>query len=232
MRGCSRRRPRLQTQVRQDHLDGGLFQKRCEDVRPARKLTVVSGAPSARPSAKAAQSSRRFGPSGWPFCRPAAERPRWRSDSSLLRDLQGVVHLDAEAVHRGFRFGVARKQLQGTQVLRAPLDQRRSWFAVVSGIRIWPSAASTAGSERPQTGGSKTYAAARMRHPPHARRQAAGLLVGAAPLVGAFVVVFLATLAVPLLTNLWNSRLNSVVIASGSGIRWASPITVSEAMPR
>ncbi len=47
------------------------------------------------------------------------------SDFSLLRDLQGVIHLDAEVTHGGLELEVTQKQLHGARVLRSPIDERR-----------------------------------------------------------------------------------------------------------
>jgi len=56
-------------------------------------------------------------------CRAAGKARR--SDLCLLRDLQGVVHLDAKVPDRRFKFAMAKEQLHGPQVLRASVDQRR-----------------------------------------------------------------------------------------------------------
>ncbi|MBA3591278.1 MAG: hypothetical protein H0W38_17275 [Methylibium sp.] len=37
----------------------------------------------------------------------------------------GIVHLDAEILHRRLEFGMAEQQLHGPQALCAPIDQRR-----------------------------------------------------------------------------------------------------------
>jgi hypothetical protein len=51
--------------------------------------------------------------------------PARRSDLGLLRDLQGIVDLDAEVPHRRFQLGVPEEQLDGTQVLGSTVDERR-----------------------------------------------------------------------------------------------------------
>jgi hypothetical protein len=53
-------------------------------------------------------------------------RPRsTASDLSLLGDLQGVIDLYAEVSHRRLQLGVSEQQLHGSEVLGAPVDQRR-----------------------------------------------------------------------------------------------------------
>lgn len=47
-------------------------------------------------------------------------------DLRLLRDLQRVIDLDAEVSHSAFKLRVSRQQLDGTQILRALVDQRGS----------------------------------------------------------------------------------------------------------
>ena len=39
-------------------------------------------------------------------------------DFGLLRDLQGVIHLDAEVAHGGLQLGVTKKQLHGAKARR------------------------------------------------------------------------------------------------------------------
>jgi hypothetical protein len=45
-------------------------------------------------------------------------------DFSLLRNLQSIIHLDAEVSDRAFQLGMAEQQLNGPQVLRALVDRR------------------------------------------------------------------------------------------------------------
>lgn len=47
------------------------------------------------------------------------------SDLRLLGDLQGIIDLDAKVPHRRLQLGVPKEQLYGSEVLRAPIDQRR-----------------------------------------------------------------------------------------------------------
>ena len=54
-----------------------------------------------------------------------AARTSNRSDLGLLRDLQGIVDLDAEIPHSGFQLGVSEEQLDRAQVLGSTVDQRR-----------------------------------------------------------------------------------------------------------
>jgi hypothetical protein len=44
---------------------------------------------------------------------------------SLLRQLQGVLYLDAEIANRTLELGVAQQELHGAQVLGPPINQRR-----------------------------------------------------------------------------------------------------------
>lgn len=53
-----------------------------------------------------------------------AAPPSRRSDLGLLRDLQGIVDLDAEVPHRRFQLGVPEEQLNSTQVLGSTVDER------------------------------------------------------------------------------------------------------------
>ena len=46
-------------------------------------------------------------------------------DLRLLRDLERIVDLDPEVPHGAFKFRVAKQQLNGAQILRATVDQRR-----------------------------------------------------------------------------------------------------------
>lgn len=41
----------------------------------------------------------------------------------LLRNFQGVTHFDAEVSHRRFKLGMPEQQLNGAQVLGAPVNQ-------------------------------------------------------------------------------------------------------------
>ncbi len=43
----------------------------------------------------------------------------------LLGHLQGVVHFDPQIPNRALQFGVTQQELDGPEVLRAPVDQRR-----------------------------------------------------------------------------------------------------------
>lgn len=45
-------------------------------------------------------------------------------DLRLLRDLQCVIHLNAEVSHSAFKLRVSQQQLDCTQILRALVDQR------------------------------------------------------------------------------------------------------------
>lgn len=47
------------------------------------------------------------------------------SDFRLLGDLKGVIYLDAEIPYGRLQLGVPQEQLHCTQVLGAPIDQRR-----------------------------------------------------------------------------------------------------------
>ena len=47
------------------------------------------------------------------------------SDLRLLGDFKGVIYLDTEIPHGRLKLGVAQEQLHGTQVLGAPVNQRR-----------------------------------------------------------------------------------------------------------
>ena len=44
---------------------------------------------------------------------------------SLFGDLQCVVHLDAQISHRRLKLGMSEQQLDGPQILRAPINQSR-----------------------------------------------------------------------------------------------------------
>lgn len=44
-------------------------------------------------------------------------------DFGLLRNLQRIVHLNAEVANRTFQLGMAKQQLNGPQVLRALIDK-------------------------------------------------------------------------------------------------------------
>lgn len=46
------------------------------------------------------------------------------SNLSLLGHFQRIIDLDAKVAHGALQFGVAKKQLHGTQVFCAPVDQR------------------------------------------------------------------------------------------------------------
>ncbi len=52
---------------------------------------------------------------------PGANRYNFR----LLGHLQGVVHFDPQIPNRALQFGVTQQKLDGPEVLRAPVDQRR-----------------------------------------------------------------------------------------------------------
>jgi hypothetical protein len=45
-------------------------------------------------------------------------------DLSLLRDLQSVIHLDAEISNRALELGVAKKKLNCSEILGPSIDQR------------------------------------------------------------------------------------------------------------
>lgn len=47
-----------------------------------------------------------------------------KSNLRLLRDLQYVIHLDAEVSHSAFKLRVPQQQLDCTQILRALVNQR------------------------------------------------------------------------------------------------------------
>jgi hypothetical protein len=47
------------------------------------------------------------------------------SDFRLLGDFEGIINLDAQVSHRRLKLGVTEQQLHGTQILGAPIDQRR-----------------------------------------------------------------------------------------------------------
>lgn len=60
-------------------------------------------------------------------CQKAATRcaTAWRGlDFRLLRNLQSVIHLDAEVSDRAFQLRMAKQELNGSQVLRTFVDQR------------------------------------------------------------------------------------------------------------
>lgn len=76
----------------------------------ARKLTLIArNASSASPKcvcrsgADGSLAVRRA------ICWPSTGRTRWGSDFGLLRDFQGVIHLDAKVAHSGFKFGMAEE---------------------------------------------------------------------------------------------------------------------------
>ena len=46
-----------------------------------------------------------------------------RSNVHLLRNGNGIIHLDAEVSHGALDLGVAEKQLDGPQIARASVDQ-------------------------------------------------------------------------------------------------------------
>lgn len=46
------------------------------------------------------------------------------SDLSLLRDIQGIIHLDTQLPYCGQQFGVPKYQLNSTKVLAASIDHR------------------------------------------------------------------------------------------------------------
>lgn len=46
------------------------------------------------------------------------------SDVDLLRYGKGVVYLNSEIVHGAFDLGMPEKQLNGTKIAAAPVDQR------------------------------------------------------------------------------------------------------------
>jgi len=54
-------------------------------------------------------------------------------DFSLLGNFQGVIDLDAEISNGAFQLGMAKQELNGPQVLRALVDQRR--FGSPHGMR-------------------------------------------------------------------------------------------------
>lgn len=56
---------------------------------------------------------------------PEAAPPSTRSDLGLLRDLQGIVDLDAKVPHRRLQLGVPEERLNSTQVLGSTVDERR-----------------------------------------------------------------------------------------------------------
>jgi hypothetical protein len=43
----------------------------------------------------------------------------------LFRHFKGVVNLDFKIAYRAFQFGMPEQQLNGLQILGAPIDQRR-----------------------------------------------------------------------------------------------------------
>ena len=45
-------------------------------------------------------------------------------DFGMFRHLQGIIDLDSEVPHRAFQLLVPEKQLNGPEVLSAPVDQR------------------------------------------------------------------------------------------------------------
>ena len=47
------------------------------------------------------------------------------SDVDLLGNGKCIIHLDAKVSNRAFDLAVAKKQLYGSQIARAPVDQRR-----------------------------------------------------------------------------------------------------------
>ena len=47
------------------------------------------------------------------------------SDINLFRYRQGVIDLDAEIPHRAFDLGMPEQELDGPEVSRPPIDQRR-----------------------------------------------------------------------------------------------------------
>jgi hypothetical protein len=60
--------------------------------------------------------------------RPHGSRPCGRRDDldlRLLRDLQRVIHLNAEVSHSAFKLRVSQQELNGPQVLCALVDQGR-----------------------------------------------------------------------------------------------------------
>jgi hypothetical protein len=52
-----------------------------------------------------------------------ARPPSTSSDFRVLGDLEGVIDLDTEVSHGRLELGVPEEQLNGPQVLRAPVDQ-------------------------------------------------------------------------------------------------------------
>ncbi len=56
--------------------------------------------------------------------RSPARPPPTTSDLRLLRDLEGVVDLDAEVSHCRLELRMSKEQLNGTQILGTPVDQR------------------------------------------------------------------------------------------------------------
>lgn len=53
----------------------------------------------------------------WADCARCAVRLPSASDLRLLGHFQCIINLNSEVSHRAFKFGVAKKQLDGTQVL-------------------------------------------------------------------------------------------------------------------
>jgi hypothetical protein len=51
--------------------------------------------------------------------------PSTTSDLRLLGNREGVIDLNAQVSHCRLQLGVSKQQLDGAQVLRAPIDQRR-----------------------------------------------------------------------------------------------------------
>ena len=55
----------------------------------------------------------------------AAIQPRYRSDVDLLGNLQRIIDLDSEVPDRALQLAVTQQPLDGSQVLRVTVDQRR-----------------------------------------------------------------------------------------------------------
>jgi hypothetical protein len=50
--------------------------------------------------------------------------PPERLDVNLLRNRDGIIHLDAQIPNGALDFGVTEKQLNGPKISRAPVNQR------------------------------------------------------------------------------------------------------------
>jgi hypothetical protein len=79
----------------------------------------------------------------WPVSVPPTDRPV-ALHLRLLRHFESVVDLDPKVTDRAFQVGVPEQQLDGANILRAPVDQRRlgapqrvrprSWLNATAGL--------------------------------------------------------------------------------------------------